>query len=102
MVIVFSILLLVMVLSPVSDVYHIMFIAPYIALVSVMACRVFRGVKLGYIKDADDGTGLIYSLRTHTAAVVTTDKSQYKTHNPAPSSHSFVVETIKTARFGEP
>jgi hypothetical protein len=48
---VFGILLLVMVLSPVSDVYHIMFIVPYIALVSVMACRVFREVKLGYIKD---------------------------------------------------
>jgi hypothetical protein len=41
-----------MLLSPVPQVFHYVFVIPHIALDSAMACRVFRGINLGYILDA--------------------------------------------------
>jgi hypothetical protein len=49
-----NILLIVMILVPISPVYQSMFILPQVALDSCMACRVFRGLKLGDIMDIDD------------------------------------------------
>ena len=42
-----------MVLAPISRVYPVIFVTPHLALDSAMACRVFRGLKLGYISDTD-------------------------------------------------
>jgi hypothetical protein len=95
-----DIVLAVMVFSPASIVYKCIFIMPHLALDSAMACRVFRGIKLGYIKDADDETAL--KFRTHKATVASADKSQDKMRNLEPSSHTFVIDVTKTARLGEP
>jgi len=46
-----NILLVVVILAPVSPAYLTMFIIPHIALGSAMACRVFRGLRLGLISD---------------------------------------------------
>jgi hypothetical protein len=40
-----------MLLAPVSQLYKVMFIIPHVALDSSMACRVFRGLRLGLIGD---------------------------------------------------
>jgi hypothetical protein len=77
-----------------------MFFMSHLALDSAMACRVFRGIKLGYIQDVDDETALRF--RTHKATVASADKSQDNMHNLEPSSHNFVINVTKTARSGEP
>jgi hypothetical protein len=43
-----------MALAPVSMAYRTIFIQPHIVLNNAMACRVFRGIKLGLIRDVDD------------------------------------------------
>jgi hypothetical protein len=40
-----------------------MFIIPHVALDSSMACRVFRGLKLGLIEDVDDCSMQVSSMR---------------------------------------
>jgi hypothetical protein len=96
-----DIALVVMIFSPVvPPLYPCMFFMSHLALDSAMACRVFRGIKLGYIQDVDDETALRF--RTHKATVASADKSQDNMHNLAPSSHNFVINVTKTARSGEP
>ena len=94
-----DIVLAVMVLSPVSLVYQYMFLMPHLALDSAMACRVFRGVKLGCIQDAEDDTVLNHdsSLPTHTA-VESADKCKMRNLEP----HSFVIDVTITTLSGEP
>ena len=75
---------------------------PHLAIDSAMACRVFRGIKLGYIKDADEDTALKISLPNHRATVAPADKSQYTMHNLESSSHSFIINVTKTAHSREP
>jgi hypothetical protein len=53
----------VMVLAPISRVYPVIFVTPHLALDSAMACRVFRGLKLGYISDTDADIPKVTSLR---------------------------------------
>jgi hypothetical protein len=96
-----DIVLVIMVFSPAPIIYKCMFVLPHLALDSSMACRVFRGIKLGYIKDDDDETALEFSLPTHKAMVASVDMFQFKTHNLEPSCHSFVIDVTKTARTGE-
>jgi len=100
----FNLLLIVMMLAPVSAVYHDMFVIPHIAVDSVMACRVFRGIKLGYIRDTDNITStplttLRFAPRDHSAAI-SVGMSHYEIHNIQPSDHSFVIEMTKTAQSG--
>ena len=52
-----------LILAPVSKVYKIMFILPHVALDSSMACRVFRGLKLGLIQDIEELSVQSNSLR---------------------------------------
>jgi len=60
-----------MVLAPVSRAYQPMFVLPHVALDSAMACRVFRGVKLGHLSDTDavapKATSLRFAPNTTTA-----------------------------------
>jgi hypothetical protein len=96
----FNLLLLVMMLAPVSAVYHAMFIMPHIAVDSVMACRVFRGIKLGYIKDASNTsplTTIFFTPRDHSAAI-SVGMSHHEIHNVQPSDQSFVIEMTKTTQ----
>jgi hypothetical protein len=39
------------------------FVAPNLALTSSMACRVFRGLRLGFIADFDDGNSKIATIQ---------------------------------------
>jgi hypothetical protein len=54
-----NIALLFMLFTRVPAVYHAMLTAPNIALESAMACRVFRGVKLGVINGDSTAKGTI-------------------------------------------
>jgi hypothetical protein len=47
-----------MALAPVSITYRTIFIQPHIALNNTMACRVFRGIRLGSIQEVDGTTQL--------------------------------------------
>ena len=58
-----DVVLVVMVLAPISRVYPVIFVTPHLALDSAMACRVFRGLKLGYISDTDADIPKVTSLR---------------------------------------
>jgi hypothetical protein len=53
----------VLILAPVSEVYKIMFVIPHVALDSSMACRVFRGLKLGFIDDIEECSRSMQSSR---------------------------------------
>jgi hypothetical protein len=48
-----SITLVVLNLAPVSLAYKLLFVMPHLVLDSLMACRVFRGLKLGLIEDVN-------------------------------------------------
>jgi hypothetical protein len=48
-----SVSVAILVLTPVPVVFRTMFIVPNLALASAMACRVFRGIRLGSIEDMD-------------------------------------------------
>jgi hypothetical protein len=101
--IILDIALVVMILLPTGPLFYacLLFLS-HLALDSAMACRVFRGIKLGYIKDVDDETALQFSPRTRKAMVTSVDKFQFKTHNLEPPSHSFVIDVTMTAQSGEP
>jgi hypothetical protein len=55
----------VLIFAPVSEVYKIMFVIPHVALNSSMACRVFRGLKLGFIDDVEECSRSMQSSRPH-------------------------------------
>jgi hypothetical protein len=56
--------LVTLILAPVSQGFKLMFIVPHVALNSSMACRVFRGLKLGLIEDIDEFSVQLNSTRT--------------------------------------
>jgi hypothetical protein len=95
-----DIILISLMLAPVPLVYRYMFVNLHLAIDSAMACRVFRGVKLGYIKETDDRAPS-FSSRNPTAVVAPLEESQYKMHSHELSSRSFTIDIPKTVRSGE-
>jgi hypothetical protein len=73
-----AILTSVIFLAPVPQIYKVSLMAPHVALDSSMACRVFRGLKLGFIEEIDENS--VQSSRAqsrrsrfeHTPAIFTT------------------------------
>ena len=80
-----------MVWAPVPPVYQAMFTAPNIALESAMACRVFRGVRLGLIKEKGGNT-------TQDAAIHLTKRSGSASTN----GHTFKSQDFKGPRVPVP
>jgi hypothetical protein len=96
-----DIILISLMLSPVPLVYRYMFVTLHLAMDSAIACRVFRGVKLGYIKETDDDMAPSFSFLTRTAMVAPSEESQHKMHTHELSSRSFTIDIPKTVRSGE-
>jgi hypothetical protein len=69
------VLLVILILAPVPRAYPVMLIAPHIALDSAVACRVFRGIKLGYLSDADTVASKYNSMRFAQRAATSTGSS---------------------------
>lgn len=91
-----------MVLSPsVPPVFHAMFSVPNIALESAMACRVFRAVKLGFIKDTHLTTNGS-TLRSTRLQFDNGDSIALKQSTPDSSQNVHVnVDITKTTDFAE-
>jgi hypothetical protein len=66
-----------MFLAPVPPVYRATFTVPNIALESVMACRVFRGIKLGFIQENDRATSLAKSVRANQRQFLASTPTEY-------------------------
>jgi hypothetical protein len=86
-----------MVLSPVPVAYRYMFVPLNLAVDSVVACLVFRGIKLGYIKDCDtDGRIPLNTVRVppraHPAATSVGMSHHHQMHDIQLSSHSVDIE----------
>jgi hypothetical protein len=88
----FNIFLTTMALSPVAVAYRYMWVPLNLAVDSVVACLVFRGVKLGYITDADDRTltTLRFAPRNHSAAMTSVAMSNCGIHDIQPSNPEIV------------
>jgi hypothetical protein len=103
----FNILLTVMILSPVPLAYRYMFVPLNIAVDSVVACLVFRGIKLGYIKDRDTDSRIPLNTvrvppRDHPAATSVGKFRCYQMHNMKRSSHSVDIDGTNSAGSGAP
>jgi hypothetical protein len=103
----FNILLTVMVLSPVPVAYRYMFVPLNLAVDSVVACLVFRGIKLGYIKDRDTDNRIPLNTvrvppRDHPAATSVGMSHYHQMHDIQHSSHSVDINGMNTAGYGAP
>jgi hypothetical protein len=94
--------------APVPPVYKAMFSVPNIALESAMACRVFRGIKLGRIVDNNithDHTTLQIPKRSHPTTEGSENEYALKSGGLRLSSGHTVplaVEISKTMESGDP
>ena len=82
-----------MIFAPVAPVYQAMFTSPNMALESAMACRVFRGVRLGLIKDStthDVGT-LRLTQRSHPARIAPANGYAFESQDFKGPRHSLHV-----------
>jgi len=77
-----------------------MFILPHVALSSAMACRVFRGLKLGLLSDSVNQS-LVTSLRfaPRSEGAITTNQHGLKPTNLDTYRHSPVIQMTKTTEF---
>jgi hypothetical protein len=94
--------------APVPPVYKAMFSVPNIALESAMACRVFRGVKLGRIVDNNtthNHTTLQIRKHSHPTTEGSANEYAFKSGGLRLSSGHTVplaVEISKTMESGDP
>jgi hypothetical protein len=90
-----SLIVVITNLSPISPVYSAMFSVPNIALGSAMACRVFRGIKLGAISDSEGRNATLRS-RSH-------QTNEYSLHFARTTkSIPVAIQMTKTVEHGEP
>ena len=94
-----SLLLVILILAPVSEVYKIMFVLPSIALDSSMACRVFRGLKLGLIEEIDECSVRSNSIRFVQDPAVTIGMiSDIHEFSPPDAKAGLAVEVVDTSK----
>ena len=105
-----NLVVLILGFSPTAQVYHMMFITPKIALESSMACRVFRGIKLGTIEDVGGDTSKVSTLHfrrpSHGSRSAVTSfpcESAPEIHRGFRSRHdgSNVIDLTKAMKSGE-
>jgi hypothetical protein len=91
-----------MVLAPVSRAYQPMFVIPHVALDSAMACRVFRGMKLGYLSDTDAVAPKVTSLRfAPNTTMGSLPRVEDKVGELKHSRNDIVIDKKKEAESGE-
>jgi len=90
-----------MILSPVPVAYRYMFVPLNLAVDSIVACLVFRGIKLGYIKDHDTDSRIPLNTvrvppRAHPAATSVGKSHCYQMHNMKRPFYSVGIEGTDT------